>query len=138
MFGSIPALLAGIGGLTKAAGHFTGNRDLLKIGSAGQMLGAGLGQISDMTAGSAGEGVGLKVKEGRDTVSELAQTDGSIMSRMIDQGHGDLLGKSGGKSTQWLDDLLKDSKTSVFDDAYSKKSGIDTPWSDAPVTFLGI
>ena len=78
MFGSIPALLAGIGGLTKAAGHFTGNRDLLKIGAAGQMLGAGLGQISDMTAGSAASGA----KEAT-TAENFSLDEGSALDSVL-------------------------------------------------------
>ena len=56
-------------------------------------LGAAANEFSKLGAGGDDGGVGLKIEQGRKKVSELAQTDGSIMSRKIDQGQGDLLRK---------------------------------------------
>jgi hypothetical protein len=52
----LAAALTGLGATASAIGHFTQNRDLLKIGQAGQLLGSGLGQINKMTAGAAASG----------------------------------------------------------------------------------
>ena len=98
---AIGALLTGIGALSQAVGHgmaaFGGDdklrRKLMIGGQMSMSLGAAANEFSKLGAGGDDGGVGLKIEQGRKKVSELAQTDGSIMSRMIEGGQGDLLRK---------------------------------------------
>jgi len=83
MLGSIPALLAGIGGLTEMVGHFTQNRELLKIGGVASMAGGTLEKMDGMlSAGKAGKESGLGIL-GKTTEENFHHQPGSALDSVL-------------------------------------------------------